>query len=480
MRPSIEVLSDKELWDIHCATLDTLENVGVDVLDEQARDALLGGGAIAGSSGRVRMPAQLVKSALDKSAPVALIYGREGLPPLRIGGNRVHYGHCGYPHMTLDWQTGELRLARLSDLEETARLTDVLDDTDFIMPPVTPDDVPVEYVDRYQWMTTLLNTRKPIVNQCYGADGFRDLVAMASEVAGGLDNLCREPFVSPLVCITSPLRLRRDACEVIMGSAELSLPLFVEAGPMAGATAPSTLAGCLTMANAEVLAALVLAKVVNEAAPFIYASWARIMDMKYGNVAVGSPEFGVLRVAWAQLGRMYGLPCGGGGLLTDSNLPDAQAGYEKLGTALLPALAGLNMICGTASYGAELVLSLEGYIIDDEIIGWVKRVLAGFAVDEERLALDLIAAQGPGGQFVREEHTLRFFRQEMWIPTLSDRAGTTSWIERGELDTRARSRELVKKKLGQYQPLSLPEDMAERLQAIIDRSLAEAQEKVKR
>lgn len=475
MKPSIQVLSDKELWDIHCASLDTLENVGVDVYDEQARETLLGVGAIAGSSGRVRLPAKLVKAALTKCAPVALFYGREGLPPLRIGGSRVYYGTCGYPTTVLDWQTGELRSPRLSDLEEAARLTDVLENIDFIMPPLSPEDVPAGYVDRYQWLAAFLNTRKPIVNQCYGAEGFRDLVAMASEVAGGLDNLRRKPFVSPLVGITSPLMLRRDACEVIRGSAELALPLFVFAGPMAGATAPSTLAGSLTLANAEVLAAIVLAKAVNDAAPVIYASWARTMDMKYGNVTLGAPEFGLLRVASTQLARMYGLPCGGGGLLTDTNLPDAQAGYEKIGTALLPALAGLHMICGAAAYGAELVLTLEGYVIDDEIVGWVKRVLAGFAVDEDRLALDLVAAQGPGGQFIQEDHTLRYFRQEMWIPTLSDRAGTPSWMERGGLDIRARACELIRKKLGQYQPLSLPQDMAGRLRAIIDRSLAESQ-----
>ena len=295
MKPLVQVLDDRELWDIHCASLDTLENVGVAVHDEQALETLLGVGAIADSLGRVRLPAKLVKAALDKCAPVALLYGREDLPPLRIGGSRVYYGTCGYPTTVLDWQTGELRDPRLSDLEETARLTDVLDNIDFIMPPLSPDDIPVEYVDRYQWMACLLNTRKPIVNQCYDATGFRDLVAMASEVAGGLDNLQRAPFVAPLVCITSPLTLRRDACEVIMGSAEFSLPLFVLGGPMAGATAPSTLAGSLTMANAEVLAAIVLAKAVNEAAPFIYASWARTMDMKYANVALGAPEFGMLR-----------------------------------------------------------------------------------------------------------------------------------------------------------------------------------------
>ena len=474
MKPSFRVLSDKELWDIHCASFEILENSGIAVNDERAREALLRIGAIAGASGRIRIPSASVKAALDKCAPVVLLYAREGRPPLRVGGDRVYYGTCGYPTAVIDWQTGELRPPRQADVEETARLTDLLDNIDFIMPPLSPEDVPLEFVDRYQWMGTLLNTRKHVLNQCYGGAGFRDLVAMASELAGGRDSLQREPFVSLLISSTSPLTLREDACEVIIGGAELTIPLFIYAGPMAGATAPATLAACLALANAEVLAAIVLAKAVNEAAPVIYASWARTLDMKYGNVALGGPEFAILRAAAAQLARMYGLPCGGGGLLTDSKLPDAQAGYEKLGTALLPSMAGMNMISGAAAYGAELVLTLEGYVIDDEVAGWVKRVLSGFIVDEERLALDLIAAHGPGGQFIKEEHTFSYYRKEMWIPALSDREGTVGWQERGSLDVRARARRLIKKKLSQYQPLALPDGMAERLQGIIRRSMAEA------
>ncbi|MGC8874426.1 MAG: trimethylamine methyltransferase family protein [Chloroflexia bacterium] len=472
MKPTFFVLSDREVWNIHCASLDVLENVGVAVHQERAREILLEAGAVPSGGTRVRLPARLVKGALERCAPVVLLYGREGQPPLRVGGDRVYFGTCGYPSNVVDWHTGEIRAPRLSDLEETARLTDVLDNIDFIMPPLSPDDVPVELVDRYQWMATLLNTRKHVLNQCYGETGFRDLVAIASEIAGGLEALQREPFVSLLVSTTSPLTLRVDASEVIIGGAELGLPLFIFAGPMAGATAPCSLAASLTLANAEVLAAIVLAKAVNESVPVIYASWARTLDMKYGNVTLGAPEFAMLRTAATQMAHLYGLPCGGGGLLTDAKVPDAQAGYEKLGTALLPALAGMNMICGAAAYGAEVVLSLEGYIIDDEVAGWVKRVLSGFAVDEERLALSLIAAQGPGGQFVKEEHTLRFFRQEMWIPTLSDREGTTGWLERGAQEIRARARRLIEKKLQQYRPLDLPAGTRERVAAIIEQSAA--------
>ena len=474
MKPGFQVLSDREVWAIHCASLETLENTGVAVHEDRARETLVQAGAIPAGPGRVRLPAKMVKTALDKCAPVVLLHGREGRPPMRVGGDRVYFGTCGYPTAVVDWHTGELRPPGLADLEETARLTDMLDNVDFIMPPLSPEDVPLEFVDRYQWYAALLNTRKPILNQCYGAAGFQDLLAMASAVAGGQEQLEREPFVALLISSTSPLTIRHDASEVIIGGAEHNIPLFIFAGPMAGATAPSTLAGSLTMANSEVLAGIVLAKAVNDVAPVIYASWARTLDMKYGNVTLGAPEFAILRTAATQMAKMYGLPCGGGGLLTDSKLPDAQAGYEKLGTALLPALAGLNMICGAASYGAELVLSLEGYVIDDEVAGWVRRVQAGFTVDEDRLALDLIAAKGPGGQFIKEEHTLRYFRQEMWTPQLSDREGTTGWQQRGGLDARARARRIIEKKLKQYRPLAQPEGLAGRLQEIIDHSVAAA------
>ena len=138
-------------------------------------------------------------------------------------------------------------------------------------------------------------------------------------------------------------------------------------------------------------------------------------------------------------------------------------------------LAGLNMISGAAAYGGELVLTLEGYFLDEEVIGWVKRVLEGFAVDEERLALDLISSQGPGGQFTQEDHTLRFFRREMWIPTLSDRAATVAWMQDGRLSTRERARQLIREKLQDYEPLAQPKDMADRLQATIDRGMADSQ-----
>ncbi len=135
-------------------------------------------------------------------------------------------------------------------------------------------------------------------------------------------------------------------------------------------------------------------------------------------------------------------------------------------------MAGMNMLCGAAAYGAELVLSLEGYVIDDEVAGWAKRVLAGFDVDEDRLALGLIAAQGPGGQYVKEQHTLNYYRKEMWIPVLSDREGTTGWQERGALDVRQRACRLIKRKLEQYRPLSLPDGLEARWHEMIRSSMA--------
>ena len=152
---------------------------------------------------------------------------------------------------------------------------------------------------------------------------------MAEYIAGGEKNLKNAPFFSFLVTLTSPLHHRSDAMQLIIEAAKYGIPLFIESGPMAGATSPVTLTDTIALANAELLSAIVLAKLVRESSPVIYASWARVINMRNGNVSVGAPEFGMLRVATTQMGKYYNLPTGGGANLSDSLILDHQLGVEQ-------------------------------------------------------------------------------------------------------------------------------------------------------
>ena len=166
------------------------------------------------------------------------------------------------------------------------------------------------------------------------------------------------------------------------------------------------LASTVVLANAELLSSFVLAKAVNPAVPLIYASWARILDMRTGTVSHGGPEFPLLRMATTQMAKYYGLPAGGGGILADTKSIDVQLGMEKLGTGLLPALADTNMVVGMGLFADENAISLETLVIDHEICGWIKRVMKGIEVTDETTDLSVFEAVGPGGDFVGTGSTL--------------------------------------------------------------------------
>jgi trimethylamine--corrinoid protein Co-methyltransferase len=394
--PRTKVLSGRELHEIDRATRELLGQVGVSVAHQGALEIYERAGARVDFDRHiVKLPDRLIDDALGKCFPSVHLHGRDGIPPLIIGGERSYFGTTGFATNILDLETGEYRPALFSDLVEAFRLADVLETPHFIMSSMTPTDVSPEVSDLHEFKIGLTNTRKHIIAQAQGAEHLGKIIAMAEEVTGSLEALQACPFFSVLVCLTSPLIIRPDAAELIIEGARKGLPLFIEAGPMCGATAPATLASTLICANAELLSSFVLAKLVNPAVPVVYASWARIFDMKSATVSHGGPEFGLLRVATTQMAKHYRLPSGGGGVLADSKLIDVQLGLEKLATALLPALAGTNMILGMGLLADENAFSLEALMIDHEITSYVARVLQGILVDDDIMDLSIFTELGP-------------------------------------------------------------------------------------
>lgn len=469
MQPFIQALSRDEIRMIHADSLEILEKIGVEIKHQESLDWLeKAGAAVDREAKRVFMPAQLISDTLAKCRPSVSLYNSDGTRSMVVGGNNVYFGTVGFATNVLDWRTGEIRDVTLQDYAEMIKLAEVLDYPQFILPPGQPTDVAVEMSDRYQAKVGLLTTRKPLVLQSYGAKEARDIIRMAAETVGGMDRLQQKPNIAMLICITSPLTIRTDACETIIETAKAGIPLFIESGPMAGATSPVTLAGTVTLANAEILSNIVLAKVINPLVPVIYASWARIIDMKFGNVSLGCPEFGLLRIATSQMAKFYNLPCGGGGALTDSNALDTQLGYEKMITALLPALGRTNMILGMGIIGQENTLSCECLLADCEVAMYVHRVLKGITVEEERMGYELIEKTVKGEtSFIGDPFTMKYYRDELLLPKLTDRSVPTEWKNQGSKDTGSRARELVEKLLRKYKQPELPAGLEEKLDQIM-------------
>jgi trimethylamine---corrinoid protein Co-methyltransferase len=469
MIPTTQMLSRQELHEIDCASRELLWDVGVTVHHEEAMAIYEAAGAeVDFSNQRVRIPSHMVSDALQKCSPSVQLYGRDGIPPMNIGGMRSYYGTIGFASNALDMETEAHRPATSKDLAEILRLADVLDPPHFILTPATPSDVPAEVSDLYEFKIGLMNTRKHLVVQAQDDKNLDKLIRMGAEVAGGFEKLQKKPFFSILVTLTSPLVLRSDSAELIIGGAKKGLPLFIEAGPMCGGTAPATLAATLISANAELLNSFVLAKLVNPAVPLVYASWARILDMKAGGVSHGGPEFGMLRIGTTQMAKYYGLPSGGGGILADSKLIDVQMGMEKLGTALLPALAGTNMILGMGLFNEENTMSQEVLMIDHEVAGYANRVLGGIRVNDHTTDLSGFREVGPGGTFIDKMHTYENFKKEMWLPEITSRGMLEENADLESDGMRSNAKKAIAKAMRDYTGPSLPDDMDARLETIIN------------
>ena len=472
MRPFIETLTPSEIHQVHMTSMELLEKTGVEVHDEKAIDYFEKAGAIVDRGTRVvKIPVGLVNDTLSKCSPSVTLYNSDGTKAMTVGGENVYFGTVGFANYVLDWKTGVVRDATIPDYEDILKLAEVLDYPQFVLPPAQPTDVPIELSDRYQAKVGFLTTKKPLIPQAYGGQQCRDIIEMAAEVVGGMDKLVAKPNLAVLVTCTSPLVVRLDASETVIETAKAGVPLFIESGPMTGATSPVTLCSAVALANAENLCHIVLAKIVNPNVPVIYASWCRLFDMRYGNVSLGCPELALMRVANSQMAKYYKLPCGGGGCLTDANSADIQLGWEKLLTASIPALGHTNMILGMGIIGQENTLSCECLIIDSEIARISQRLVQGIAVDEERLAMDVISKVGHGGTtFISEKHTKKFYPTEQMLPRLTDRSVPAEWFKNGAKNCNTVAREMVAQYIDQYKKPVLPDGIEAKLEAIIQRS----------
>ena len=468
-RTKLEILSRDELSQIHHASLEILASVGVRVDDPPTRKMLSESGAqVDERKGTVRIPETLAIEALKDAPKEFTLYGRDGSSPVELGQWDTYFTTGGYATYVYDLTTGTRREVTSRDLADAVRLADALPDCDLLANlPAAPRDVPQVALDRYQWAIGLTNTSKHVLSEARGYDSVNDAIAMATAITGSTDALKKRPIITFDVATISPLSHDRLQTQEMVGGARHGVPVSIGTGPMAGASSPVTLVGTMVVANAEFLSALVILQITSRGAPVIYSSWARHLDQRTANVTMGTPEFALLRVCQAQLGRYYGLPTRGGGLVTDSKAVDAQSGYEKMVTCLVPAMAGLNIVAGMAMCDSLNTMSFEQFIIDSEVVGLTRRILDGISVSPEKIATDLIKSIGPGGSFLGTKHSLKHFREELWMPQISDRTTWSQWHERGEKSAQVRAHETAKKILDSHQPSPLPADVEKKIWSVV-------------
>lgn len=439
-RNPLELLSPDELEEIHRGSLEILEDPGVVFEDEEALDILARGGCrVDRSRNLVKFPAGLVESCIEQAPDRFTVHARNPEYDLTFGGETVYFGNFAARDL-IDPETGLRRSPLIKDLADLIHLCDALEQVHFLITPFSYlQDVPTNAIGEWIYATVVRNTEKITTGPSFfgSAPGIvRITETVGQDVLGG-------------ICATSPLTYPVAQAQGIIVFTRSNNPVLILSGPSMGATGPGTVAGSLLLQNAEILAGLVLAQLVNPGIGVLYTDYFTPMDMRYGTMASGAIEVGFGAVATAQMARRYRLPSGIWAPMTDAKIPDAQSSYEKTAQIMLCALAGLNFSIPIGGHENESAHSLEQIMIDHEVCAMVGRYLDGVKVDKTTMAVDLIREVGPiPGNYLTKKHTLKWWPREYLIPPLSNKEPFDRWEKGGSRDTatvaRERAQEIIR------------------------------------
>jgi trimethylamine--corrinoid protein Co-methyltransferase len=471
---SINLFTDDELYEIHLATLEVMEKTGLFVEDEEALEIFDGGGARVHRESRiVKFPPYVVEDAIRSAPSKIVLAGRNPKHDFVMEGNRVGFTNFGEGILVNDLITGEQRPSTKQDTANAALLVDHLENFDVCQRAVGGRDKPPETLPVHNAEAALTHTSK----HCFIGPGDRGplkwVLELGAAVVGGKEKLRERPLLSFNTCPTSPLRLLKPFCHIVIDTARFGVTANIVSMAMAGASGPVSLAGALVIQNAEILGGIVLSQLTRKGAPVIYGSTTTIMDLKITTSPMGCPEIGMVSAAAAKLAQYYGIPSWVAGGWGDSKLPDAQAGHEKTLTALLPALAGANIIYGSGSLEMGTVLDWAQLVMDNEFAGMIKHVVKGIPVTDETLAADVIHEVGPFGDFISHDHTRKHMRTLQSQPKLIDRRRRDFWLQLGAKDLAEGAREEAKYILKTHKPDPLPPEVLSTLRSIVEAAEAE-------
>ena len=449
------VLSEDQIEDIHLAVLEVLERTGVKVHSEEGLAAYRKAGAKV-EGDRVWIPSYLVEEAVRRAPCRVTLCRRDGNRSVWLEDHKVYYGTGSDCPSIRDSYTGKVRRFLKKDIEDVARISDFLPNIDFHMSLGLMSDVPTATYFRHQYVAMLRNCTKPIVFTSADKACLADIIEIASANAGGLDALQKNPTLCLYAEPSSPLNHTKTAIEKLLLAAEKKIPVIYTPCPIAGATAPMTLAGALVIAVADSLSGLVAAQFHAPGAPFIMGGVLSTMDMASTIYTYGSPEFSLLEAALTDLSHFYRLPMFSTAGCSDSKIFDEQAVAEAMMSIFSAALSGANLVHDVGYLENGLIGSYEMLVASDELIAMAKHYVKGVVVNPDTLAVDVIEKVGPGGNFVAEKHTKTHFREVEWFPKLMDRQNFSDWELNGSKPMRQRVNERVKEILSTHQvpPLS--------------------------
>lgn len=440
----LKVLSEADILKIHDAALTALETIGLADAPQSGVDILTDAGAILGDDGRIRFPRALVEDMLAKSNKDLTLCGRDPRHDLDLSGSRVHYGTAGAAVNLVDVDGNNYRDSTVQDLHDAARITDTLDNIHFLQRPMVCRDIADNLeMDLNTIYACTSGTTKHVGTSISDPSHAAQCLELAYMIAGGEAKFRERPFVSMSNCfVVPPMKFATESCEAMETCIRGGMPVLLLSAGMSGATAPSTIAGAIVQAVAECLAGIVYVNAIAPGHPTIFGTWPFGLDLRTGAMTVGSGEQALLSAGCAQMHAFYGVPGGAVGGASDSKMPDMQAGWEQMCSAVMAGLSGLNLVYEAAGMHASLLgFCHESLILGDDLIGQAMRCVRGIEVDDETMALDQMAEVCIGtpdkpavGHYLGTDRTLSHMQRDCVYPFLGNRMSPKEWVEKDKPD----------------------------------------------
>lgn len=459
------LLSQEQVERIHEASLEILEETGMRVRYEPARELFKKHGCTVEDE-RVRFPRGVAEKYRKMPPPSFTFHARDPKFDKTIPQDSPVIVTASSAPDIIDPVTGQERRAESKDIARIAHLVNELPGYDIFSISTLADDAPPDQFTISRLYPSIKYCLKPIRVTTTDMKDTLSVMKMAYMVAGGEKAYKEHPFLTHHYCpVVSPLTMDRLSTENVMFFVKEGLPVYPTIVPNAGLTSPMSMAGTLAQGNAEFLAAAVLMQMVKEGTPLIYATLGTVADMRSGAYTSGAIECGMLHIAFAQMARFYHVPCGGYIGLTNSKVNDAQAGYETGMSAIGGLLGGMDMFNIGGLIDALKTFDFAKAVIDDEVAQMMKRMKRGISFTDEDLGVDLIKEIGPGGSFITVKHTISRMKTEAVMTKIADRDARTIWERKGAMDIHARAMKRAKDVIMSNTEPLIPPQLDEKIRA---------------
>jgi trimethylamine--corrinoid protein Co-methyltransferase len=463
----LEILTAEEVRKIHDATLWIIEKVGVRFPSKRALEIWESNGAEVDHERKiVRANPVLIEESLKKAPPIYPLAARDPAQDLLLDGNHVYLGTDGCGVEVIDIQTQQKRTSCLQDVRDIARVADATEEVAFHWVPVSGQDMPPESRGLHEIKAIWENSTKHVQTESiYNAREAKAAIEMASLIAGGREKLRQRPVLSLMQCTAPPLGHDGGSLDAALLAAEAGLPTGFMTMAACLTTGPATLAGTLAVGNAEVIAATALLQLAYPGAPVFYAAAQTASDLRTGAYTGGGPEDFLFGAATNVLSDYYNIPLSMGAFATGAKEPNWQAGLEGSLSSFMASVVMSDMLLGCGFLHGSRIWSYAEMMMDCEIFSIVEKMMHGIVVNEETLALDTVAAVGPGGHFLAQKHT-RSHMHDLFLPQFMDRRPYGEWEARGD-DARDWALAKARKTLAEHHPDPLDPKLTREFDRII-------------